>query len=91
MSLGVIKTVMWKRSSGVLLQEGQGLLIKLVDLLIERRMRAPFEDHQIRTLDAICHPLGKTGRRHHIILAKANLRRRLDLADYPPEIVKAAT
>lgn len=65
----------------MLFQECQRLRVELLDLLVDRRMRAPLEDDKLTILDAACHPAGKARRGRHVVAAESDLRRRLDLAE----------
>ena len=60
------------------LQERQRLLIELRNVLVQRRVRTPFEDQDLRTADAALQSIRKTSRRQLIVAPERDLRRRGD-------------
>src|SRR5215471_18525152 len=71
----------------VALQECQGLLVELVDLLIHRGVRALFEYDEFRAADSTCQLIRKTSRRHHVPPPKGDLGWHLDLVQMRRTIV----
>ena len=64
----------WSHLDRAALQECQGLLVELLDLLIEGRMRAIFKDRQFGAAYGTCHPVCKTSRRQQVAPPKGDLR-----------------
>ena len=62
------------------LQECQGLLVELLDLLIDRRVRALFKDQQFGAAYGTCHLIRETSRRRQVVTPKSDLRWYRDLA-----------
>ncbi len=62
--------------SGVPLQERQALLIELRDIFVKRRVRAPFEEEQLRIANAALEPICETRRRQLIAAPECDLGRR---------------
>src|SRR5437867_1947240 len=69
------------------LQKPQGLLVKLLHLLIDGGVRAAFENDEFSPLNVGLHPIGKAGGRDHVVPAKRNLGRGCDLAEMRLDIV----
>ena len=61
-----------------MMKERQRLLIEFADILIERRVRAPLEDEELRIADAAPQSIRKTRRRQLIVAPERDLRRRSD-------------
>ena len=60
------------------LQERQRLLIELLDILVERRVRSSLEDQQLGIANATLQSIRETGRCQLIVAPECDLRRRGD-------------
>src|SRR5262249_15762818 len=74
-------------SDRVALQERQRLLIELLNLLIDRRVRASFKDQQFGAANIVLHPIRKPGGGHQVVSPKCDLLRRGDPAQLRLHIV----
>jgi hypothetical protein len=72
----------------VALQKGQGLLIELLDLLIDWCVRALFKDQQFGVADGTRHLIRKTSRRQYVVTPKGDLRWYRDLAQLRGDIMR---
>lgn len=71
-------------SAGVTLQERQRPLIEFCDVLVERRVRTPFEDEELGIADAALESIPETRRRQLIVTSECDLRRRGNSAGASP-------
>ena len=62
--------------SGVPSQERQGLVVEFCDVLIERRVGAPFEHQEFSVADTALQRIRETHRRELIVASERDLRRR---------------
>ena len=79
--------MIFARLGHVALQECQGLLVELLDLLIDWRVRALFKDQQFGAAYGTFHPIRKTSRRRHVVTPKGDLRWGRDLAQLRRDIM----
>ncbi|HLJ82394.1 MAG TPA: hypothetical protein VKT52_12965 [Ktedonobacterales bacterium] len=70
------------------LQECEALLIKLLNLLVDRSVGAAFEDHQLGTCNAGLQWLGKPGGRNQVVSAKRDLGGRLNAGEHRLGVVR---